>query len=137
MRLLTAIAILGLSVAAIGCCAIPKRGYVVSRHGVRAGLIHGKTEQTVDRTPVTVAVDGTRFERTTDRKGRVFVPAETTRRWQWFGWPRYDSRTQASIDIQCSGFNPQHIEWDKKADKKTRKERAGVIDLGYVTLEPR
>lgn len=137
MRLLTAATILGLSVSAIGCCAIPKRGHVVSRHGVRAGLIHGKNERTLDRKPVKVTIDGTGFDRTTDRKGRVFVPAETTRRWQWFGWPRYGSRTQASIDIQGDGFKSQHIDWDKKADKKTRKERAGIIDLGYVTLEPR
>lgn len=136
MRLLTAAALLGLSVSAIGCCALPQRGYVVSRHGVRAGLIHGKNERTLDRKPVEVTIDGTKFERTTDRRGRIHVPAETTRRWQWFGWPDYDGKTHSSIDIKGTGFKSQHIDWDKKADKKTRKERKGVIDLGYVTLDP-
>lgn len=136
MRLLTAATLLGLSVSAIGCCALPQRGYVVSRHGVRAGLIHGKNERTLDRKPVEVTIDGQKFERTTDRKGRIHVPAETTRRWQWFGWPDYDGKKQSSIDITGTGFKSQHIDWDKKADKKTRKERKGVIDLGYLTLEP-
>lgn len=94
-----------------GCVGL-SREHQIHRWGVRASLVEAWDGWPLSREPVTVSVDGRRFEKTTNRSGGIEIEPETERYWTWLGGPAFASTRQAEIEFTAEDFKPLSFELD-------------------------
>lgn len=123
----------------LGSCLVTACSRVdsVSRYGIEATLVNTTSGQVIAKRPLRVSVDGKEFDRMSDRRGEVEIPAVKYGYWTWLGGPVHWSNQKAEISIQVPGFQPWTSHWSRVAAVQSFPEKQGVIDLGRVNLQPR
>lgn len=123
----------------LGSCLVTacSRVDAVSHYGIEATLVDKTSGQVIAKRPVRVSVDGKEFDRVSDRRGKVEIPAVKYGYWTWLGGPMHWSNHKAEIAIQVPGFQSWTTRWNRVSAVPSFPEKRGAIDLGKVNLQSR
>ncbi len=138
MRSAPVLALVALCVAAVGCIPVPKK--TVARYGVEGRLTDSASRAPIGSRHVSIAVDGARFDRKTNRRGEFRVKPRFHRFWTWLGGPMWMSATRVTVEISLDGRVPYRrtfsvsMEPDMLVPPDRDRLKGNYVALGDIEL---
>ncbi len=91
---------------AVGCVPIQKKSIV--HYGVQGRLTNAASGAPLERSHISIVVDGREFDRKTNHRGEFKVAPEMHHFWTWLGGPMWMDATRATVEISLQGCTPYH-----------------------------